>query len=526
MKKINLLNKTISHLSSGYGFSPFHGKGVRRNRRGVWGFPFAGKRGPAEQPGGMEITPSPFGATPSWKEGERSGRCGLWFAALVALFVATPSFAEPTELDKKTVASKAYVDTKQDIIETSMVETWGYTLPSLVTYDSTDGGLTGTKFGVLRLSDLDSDGSNLKDCTDTPDCEEMLPTANAVADALHDLWENMPSGWTALSWNVNNDNGATQTAAINAYNTTFGSGTNNWAGNATDLIDGQFLANSLALKQNKITTGNVMFHDDPDGTQGDMYVPGLVAYDSQTNALSGNKIGILDQETIYDDEGNLNNYDIYGAEMDNFVPTVRAVAQGLAVKQNILPAAWTSTTSYNTMASTGGLTIELGAFDGAVEHRYITAGGSQPLTKKSGADNVISYVNGTTSLAGFRSSNFGGNISATTSKYIKGALVSLELLKDVYSALHNEIQNATPTGTPGNVAMYDASTGALGDGVATYDGSTTYNASTDAAKIAVMSGVQRKKECGGYEPAPAGEPAHDGTHPGDEDYCWLWIFPD
>ncbi len=121
MKKINLFNKTISHLSSGYGFSPFHGKGVRRNRRGVWGFPFAGKRGPAEQPGGMEITPSPFGATPSWKEGERSGRGGLWFAALVALFIATPSFAEPTELDKKTVASKAYVDTKQDIIETGLV---------------------------------------------------------------------------------------------------------------------------------------------------------------------------------------------------------------------------------------------------------------------------------------------------------------------------------------------------------------------------------------------------------------------
>ena len=304
---------------------------------------------------------------------------------VIAALFATPSFAEPTELDKKTVASKAYVDTKQDIIETGLVE----------------------------------------------------------------------------------------------------------------------------------------FNDNPE-----YMLPAITTYDS-TSGLVANKIGILDQETIADDEGNLNNYDGYGAEMDNFVPTVRAVAGGLVNKQNTLPAAWTSTTNPPTMASTGGQTIELNTA-GNVKRRYITAGGSRPLTKKSGADNVILYINGTKTLAQYQTSNFGetGDAATTNQNYIKGALVSLELLKDVYSALHNEIQNATPTGTPGNVAMYDPSTGALGDGVATYDGSTTYNASTDADKIAVMSGVQRKKECGGYEPAPAGQPAHDGTHPGDEDYCWLWVFPD
>jgi len=302
---------------------------------------------------------------------------GVWFAALAALFVATPSFAEPTELDKKTVASKAYVDTKQDKIETEMVE----------------------------------------------------------------------------------------------------------------------------------------FNDNPE-----YMLPAITTYDS-TSGLVANKIGILDQETILEDEGNLSSYGGYSSEMDNFVPTVRAVAEGLAYKQNLLQAAWTSTTIPGNMASTGGQTIELGAFDGTVNRRYITAGGSQPLTKKSGADNVIVYINGTKTLAQYQTSNFGATDSSTVTSnenYIKGALVSLELLKDVYSALHNEIQNATPTGTPGNVAMYDASTGALGDGVATYDGSTTYNASTDADKIAVMSGVQRKKECGGYEPG----------HENDPDYCWLWIFPD
>ena len=336
-------------------------------------------------------------------------------------------------------------------------------------------------------------------------------------------------------------------------------------------------------KQDKITTGNITFYDDPDGTEGDIYVPGLVAYDPQTSTLSGNKIGILDQETIAADEGSLPMYSMnaggYGAEMDNYVPTVRAVAEGLqlvwsqipywtaltwnntthpnainaystsftgttnnwpianqtqlvngttfanalALKQNILPAKWTSATSSIQMGANGGQTIELNT-DGNVKRRYITAGGNAPLTLRSGGDNVILYVNGTKTVEEFQTSNFNGTgVGATTNQnYIKGALVSLELLKDVYSALHTEITNATPTGTPGNVAMYDPTTGALGDGVATYSGATAqnpYNATNDAAKIATAAAVetkQTKRVCAGYEPG----------HENNPDYCWLWDFPD
>jgi len=280
-------------------------------------------------------------------------------------------------------------------------------------------------------------------------------------------------------------------------------------------------------KQDKITTGNIMFYDDPDGTEGDLYVPGLVAYDPQTSALSGNKIGILDQETIVNDEGSLNLYGTpggYGSEMDNFVPTVRAVAEGLAEKQDTLLPAWTSTTDPHAMASTGGQTIDLTTTPGIVDRRYITAGGSQPLTKKSGADNVILYINGTKTLAQYQTSNFGGtNSSIVTSNenYIKGALVSLELLKDVYSALHNEIQNATPTGTPNTLANYGAN-GALGNGVATAN-APTHNATTgeleNGANIATIAAVdtrQKKRTCAGYETG----------HENDPDYCWLWDFPD
>ena len=56
-------------------------------------------------------------------------------AVIFALFIATPSFAEPTELDKKTVASKAYVDT-QDALKQDKI-TAG-TEGSVVTYDGTD----------------------------------------------------------------------------------------------------------------------------------------------------------------------------------------------------------------------------------------------------------------------------------------------------------------------------------------------------------------------------------------------------
>ncbi|MBO4583261.1 MAG: hypothetical protein J5714_04375 [Alphaproteobacteria bacterium] len=282
-------------------------------------------------------------------------------------------------------------------------------------------------------------------------------------------------------------------------------------------------------KQDKITTGNIIFYDDPDGTEGDIYVPGLVAYDPQTSTLSGNKIGILDQDTILDHEGLLYvyGYGDYGSEMDNFVPTVRAVAEDLSnlyeKKQDNLPAAWTSITGYSNMASTGGQTIELNTA-GKVKRRYITAGGNAPLTRKTGADNVILYINGTKTLAEYQTSNFGatGSTATTNQNYIKNALVSLELLKDVYNALHNEIQNAAPTGTPGNVAMYDTSTGALGDGVATAN-APTHNATTgeleNGANIATIAAVdtrQKKRTCAGYETG----------HENDPDYCWLWDFPD
>ena len=82
------------------------------------------------------------------REGWRVAPAGVWFGVLVALFIAMPSFATPTPADRKTVSSKAYVDTS--------VETRQQKIPaanpnnttigvSVVTYTNTGNGTIGER---------------------------------------------------------------------------------------------------------------------------------------------------------------------------------------------------------------------------------------------------------------------------------------------------------------------------------------------------------------------------------------------
>ena len=243
--------------------------------------------------------------------------------------------------------------------------------------------------------------------------------------------------WDSLSWVVNNDGGANRTNAINVYNTTFGNGANQWAGTGADLINGQFLANSLALKQNKIdagTAGNVVTYS---GTAGQFGTPlGVLT------SLAGEDSDAIENYSTTFDTSSTHTDGNWLQSSNGKLITTNVLATGLELKQNQLQRAFTSTTSSYVMASMGGQTIDLTTTPGKVGRRYITAGGSQPLTQKSGADNVILYINGTKTLAQYQTSNFGatsGDQLTTNQNYIKGALVSLELLKDVYGALHTEI---------------------------------------------------------------------------------------
>ena len=371
------------------------------------------------------------------REGWRVAPAGVWFAALVALFIATPSFAtDPDPVAQKTVASKAYVDTKQDIIQTGNVLFYDgdgtlddpdLYVPGLVAYDPTTGSLKGNQIGILDHDTVRNDEGTLPTYSNAgghgAEMDNYVPTVRAVAEALQLIWDGMPY-WTALTW------GSAETISTNAYDITFvgdtGATANAWpSADKTKLINTAALANSLALKQNKISKSGYYYNTS--GT--------LTAYGNSSATNGWSNAGVK--------------------------------GTGLVTK-----------------TATEGVVGERKIFEATDVANYHADGMSQ------NAQNIQ-------------------DISIPT----VGAVMSI-------------VSTNAPTGTPGNVAMYDATTGALSDGVATYDGSTTYNASTDADKIAVMSGVQRKKECGGYEPAPAGQPAHDGTHPGDEDYCWLWIFPD
>ena len=123
-------------------------------------------------------------------------------SSLIAVTLATPSFATPTELDKKTVASKAYVDTKQDIIETDQVvlqEGLGgdpdVHVPALVSFGTPDDnngtdGLLGNKVGILGFDTIDTMGLTLFDFSDNTEVmglgnmDSFVPTVRVVANEL------------------------------------------------------------------------------------------------------------------------------------------------------------------------------------------------------------------------------------------------------------------------------------------------------------------------------------------------------
>ena len=191
-----------------------------------------------------------------------------------------------------------------------------------------------------------------------------------------------------------------------------------------------YVDEGLASKQNQITTGLVEFNENPN-----YMLPAITTYDS-TSGLVSNKIGILDYGTVADDNGWLSDYSSfsgYGAEMDNFVPTVRAVAEEFAMKQGVLPAK-----STGDLAPKGNQAVVLNGV-GNPSWVYTTAGKDLAITTKSGAQRVMNYVDGTTVSATFASGQ------GLTEAQVQSTLVSLELLKDVYSALSGQISNATGT---------------------------------------------------------------------------------
>ena len=100
---------------------------------------------------------------------------------------------------------------------------------------------------------------------------------------------------------------------------------------AQELLDQKTVTSKYYVdttKQDKITTDKVLFAGDGTG-EDDIYVPAIVATNDAGTALNGNTVGIL-SEGLIDYMGTTfaeyNSNDYADGSMDNFVPTVAAVA--------------------------------------------------------------------------------------------------------------------------------------------------------------------------------------------------------
>ncbi|MBO7559676.1 MAG: hypothetical protein J6T27_00780 [Alphaproteobacteria bacterium] len=233
---------------------------------------------------------------------------------------------------------------------------------------------------------------------------------------------------------------------------------------AQELLDQKTVTSKYYVdttKQDKITTDKVLFFEVPKANFS-AYVPALVLTNAAGTTLNGNTVGMLDQGTLSDVNGLASNNDLRyltGATYDNFVPTVRAVATELS-------SIWTRLG--DTLSWTSTQTNAVNAYN-------------------------IYFGTGTNQWSG------------TGNEYITGSSLAQGL------ALK---QNIIAAGTSGNVVTYTGTAGQVGS-VGVYNGSTTYNASSDASKLATAGFVETKQEkltCAGYV---------DG-HANDDNYCWLY----
>ena len=268
---------------------------------------------------------------------------GKLCAFALCVFIVGIAYAETTDADKKTVASKAYVDTKQDIIQTGNVlldNGSNVYVPGLVAYDSATQTIKGNQIGILDKGTLDSTDTILEDFGARDD---LVPTVAAVQVGFNEIWAAMPAKWTALTWD------SAETTSTNAYETKFvgdtGATANAWPrADKTKLINTAALAQGLALKQNKLPAQNPNL------------VPGQqIGNNIPSSVLAPTTAGNVTQVALWDADAD-DLVDAAAWDIDDYagddavavrqsIPTVGAVEVGLNTKQNKMTCAgWDSDT--------------------------------------------------------------------------------------------------------------------------------------------------------------------------------------
>lgn len=258
-----------------------------------------------------------------------------------------------------------------------------------------------------------------------------------------------------------------------------------------DYVDAQD-----ALKQDLIGTDMVTVD-----LKGDVVsLPTLISYD-ETDGLIGTKYGILNSQNSMTDlailarnDPNLNNLLIPTQQMTRLY-----VQNETDLLQRKIPESGKVEYQKNAYH-----VMNYGSGDSGWLIDYVKGTGVVTKTTNSGFVGERQIIE-TADVANY------GTGTATEQQIQE---ISIPTMGAVMAAISANAPTL-PTGTAGNVVTYNAS-GQIGGSVATYNGSTTYNASTDASKIAVMSAVQRKMTCARYV-ENAAQTAEN---------CLLWNVPD
>ena len=241
-----------------------------------------------------------------------------------------------------------------------------------------------------------------------------------------------------------------------------------------------------ALKQDKIETDTVSFSGEGGEGAFSVEVPAIISYDT-TDDLTGDKIGLLSRSTI-------DNVDIVFDEIDenvsdSLVPTVGAVDQELGYIY-----AYTDNLHQQQQMKIGKSGYSgkdnMGRYD-PVDAQY----GSSWLNSEVKGTGLVTKTSEDGHLGErkiFEASDVSGYHATGLTQIQKDIQdISIPTVGAMMAAISNN-QVTLPTGTAGNVVTYNAQ-GNIGGSVATYNGSGTYNASTDAGKIATAAAVETKQ---------------------------------
>lgn len=265
-------------------------------------------------------------------------------------------------------------------------------------------------------------------------------------------------------------------------------------------------------KQSAIPAAEVDFLGD-----GDYMLPSLVSYDTE-NGLVGNRIGILDMETVTETEGSLgmfNDYSYEDGEMDNFVPTVRAVANGLTEMQDII-----NHTKQGNIPKSG--------------YKYVQ--NNTPYTTNA-ATNNYSWLNANVKGTGLVTrTSTDGQIgerkiieSSDVASYNPSDTSIAQQIREISIPTMGAVMTAITNGTQ-TLSWSATQTAATNNYSTTFNGNTGNWPTADSAKLVTgnalanaMALKQNKKTCAGWpDDTPENMHTYDATH--TDANCWLWTF--